>query len=1292
MKFQPSTDIKEILRKSPMRNDVPQESLDVFRRNLKTFFDNVQAQSKESTQKGYITNLLNDTYYKDRFLLSYEEHGIDTAIHTDNTPTSPIGVIIEAKSTNNVEEMPLIDDLRSKAFYETIYYYLRQRIEVKNIELKYIVITNMYEWFFIDALEYNRLFFQNAKVVNAFKKFQRGEYASGNTTFFYTTLCPQLLDDIDGTIKYTYVDLRMAAFNKDGSVKANIANLYKLFSPRYLLKHYGIQDNNQLNRAFYDELLYLMGLTTKKADGGKFVIEREPVGKRHEGSLLENAIAFIDSHDCLDRAGLQGTHEEQLFEAALSLSITWMNRLLFLKLLEGQLLQWHDGNPSYSFLNSYVLKSYDDVDAMFFQVLALPEAQRRESVRKKFPHVPYLNSSLFEPSAMEHDTIFIASLNQDAELPLFTSSVLKKYPQYANATLNPLEYLLAFLDAYDFGADKRELDDATRKPLISASVLGLIFEKINGYKDGSIFTPSYITMAMARQTVRQAVINKFNAVKHWQCQSLADVRNSYGAATKSVIDEMNRIVDSIKICDPAVGSGHYLVSALNELICVKADLHILRDEQGDLLTNDYYVEVFNDELAITDVRTMRAFQYIPSKVFTDSQRVQETIFREKRQIIEHCLFGVDINPNSVNICHLRLWIELLKFTYYDRTTGLLQTLPNIDINIKCGNSLLYRLDLHGNSSSLEFALNQVNWTIADYKQAVERYRSPDSKEAKHDIEQLLRHFKKFFSQKKELPRQLVSNKIRYERQLLAIKDRYNGFFGGKMTKEDKEQARKLRKFIADEERKIAPFRSDEVFRNSIEWRLEFPDVLNDDGEFVGFDCVIGNPPYMNIQGITASQQVCKPAYEVAYSEMTQGSYDLCNLFFKLAVRICAPTGVCSFIFPHKFMNTDNAEGFRRWLTAGRYISRIVHFGANMVFADAITYTCICDFSPRAADAILFHRFNLGSNIRELAALPFNHVPYADLDTNSKLYGNNHWILCDTPIEQHIFQTIYEQEQRLGNWLSIAQGVATSDDKLYVTTVVEERTDTYVVKVEKAEKAGKIYEVERRYFRPFLLGKQVHRYSPLCTQLVVFFPYDIEDNHAVLVPLQRLEADYPLTYAYVRDNEAYFKAREHGKMGKDDGWYGYTRPQNMTTFDKPKLVSMEICAVCPNVTIDNEHFCHTTKVYNWQKRQPDDPHSMEFYLALANSNLMWWFLKLTGDTLSGDARTFKTNYLSPFPLPTTLVPEQEQAIAALVRQVLTLKAEGSATGVEEAKIDTLICDLYGISGDAKDFVCSYLSHD
>jgi adenine-specific DNA-methyltransferase len=134
--------------------------------------------------------------------------------------------------------------------------------------------------------------------------------------------------------------------------------------------------------------------------------------------------------------------------------------------------------------------------------------------------VPYLNSSLFEPNELEHNTLLISNLEDDYTLPLHPSTVLKDDKgKRRTGNMNTLQYLFEFLNAYDFSSEGSEEIQEENKSLINASVLGLIFEKINGYKDGSFFTPGFITMYMCRETIRRAVVQKFNEAKGWNCQT-----------------------------------------------------------------------------------------------------------------------------------------------------------------------------------------------------------------------------------------------------------------------------------------------------------------------------------------------------------------------------------------------------------------------------------------------------------------------------------------------------------------------------------------------------------------------------------------------------------------------------------------------------------------------------------------------------------------------------------------------------------------------------------------------------
>ena len=177
--------------------------------------------------------------------------------------------------------------------------------------------------------------------------------------------------------------------------------------------------------------------------------------------------------------------------------------------------------------------------------------------------------------------------------------------------------------------------------------------------------------------MRRAVVDKFNKLKGWNCADFEDLKDRIEYGQREVRIEANQIINSIKICDPAVGSGHFLVSALNELIAIKSELGVLQDRQEQpKRIKDYDVRVEQDELVISD-EDGDYFKYNPSD--TTSQRIQEALFEEKQEIIENCLFGVDLNPKSVEICRLRLWIELLKNAYYYRNEG---------------NHSIFRLDTH----------------------------------------------------------------------------------------------------------------------------------------------------------------------------------------------------------------------------------------------------------------------------------------------------------------------------------------------------------------------------------------------------------------------------------------------------------------------------------------------------------------------------------------------------------------------------------------------------------------------
>ncbi|MFC4209917.1 Eco57I restriction-modification methylase domain-containing protein, partial [Pedobacter lithocola] len=1118
---------KAFLKVKPNRTDI-----ELFKANLIQLLDRINDKESEEFHKNIVSDFLKKTYYEPNNFINTKGRN-DLVIHNGNTAKSSVGVIIEAKSPVNKSEMVSATKLNTKAFQELVLYYLRERITHKNLEVKNLVITNIYEWYIFNAKTFEGLFAENKSLVKQFEDFENNRLSGSSTDLFYSSIAKPFIDGLTDEIEFTHFDIRdykKIVTNNNSEDDNQLIALFKLLSPEHLLKLPFTNDSNILDKRFYSELLHIIGLVETK-DGGKRLIERNKEGQRHSGTILEDTIIHLDSLDKISRlskAFIYGeNHQERLFNVALGLNITWINRILFLKLLEAQLITYHKGDKSYAFLNLNRIKEYDDLNSLFFQVLAVKHENRNDDVKKLFEKVPYLNSSLFEPTEIEHQTLFISNLKDDKTIPLVSNTVLKDEQGKKRAgSLTTLAYLFEFLNAYDFSSEGSEAIQEENKTLINASVLGLIFEKINGYKDGSFFTPGMITMYMCRETLRKTVLQKFNDIKRWNCLEFDELYNKIEDKK-----EANEIVNSIKICDPAVGSGHFLVSALNELIAIKSDLKILQDKDGKLL-KFYEVEVENDEMIVTDEEG-HLFEYNPKN--KESQRIQETLFNEKQYIIENCLFGVDINPNSVKICRLRLWIELLKNAYYKNATEL-ETLPNIDINIKNGNSLISRFAL---DSDLKVALKGKQISIDDYKNAVANYRNAKSKEEKRALENLINEIKTDF--KSEI------NKNSKESQSLQkwktehfTKYGSNQLFETTLTKAQQKDKKELEAKVKKVEDFIQEIKSNKIYENAFEWRFEFPEVLNDDGDFIGFDAIIGNPPYIQLQKMGANSDALE---KIGYETFARTG-DIYSLFYELGYRILKNSGLLIFITSNKWMRAGYGESLRKFFVEKTNPLILVDFGGSQIFDTATVDTNILMFAKdknRQQTLTCIVKDKMLNNLSVFVKQNSNVTKFTTAGS---------WVVL-SQIERQIKSKIEAIGTPLKDWkININYGIKTGFNDAFIIT--EEK------KLELIEKDINSIEV----IKPILRGRDIKRYGHEYSNLyIIFIPwhFPLHNDPKVTGSSDKAEeafkTTYPAVYNHLYSYKNNLERRNKAETGIRYEWYALQRwgANYWEDFFSPKII-------------------------------------------------------------------------------------------------------------------------------------------
>ena len=441
---------------------------------------------------------------------------------------------------------------------------------------------------------------------------------------------------------------------------------------------------------------------------------------------------------------------------------------------------------------------------------------------------------------------------------------------------------------------------------------------------------------------------------------------------------------------------------------------------------------------------------------------------------------------------------------------------------------------------------------------------------------------------------------------------------------DEKRKRELKNTINQQIGKVLTAAEDfEGYKIDFDFKLFFSEVWHQKG---GFDVVIGNPPYLRIQGIRKEDTAFADRLVKLYEAAT-GSFDLYVCFVEKALGVTHSKGLANFIMPVKWTHAAFGKGLRSLICRSKAISKIISFSAYQVF-HASTYTGI-QFFQKKSSTLQYHELkrdlpnksDLDYYINNLSSESFNAISFEKLT-------NEAWTLTDKETALILAKLSLHKLRVRDVFSKFFAGLQTSKDPIYFIINCQTEDD-YIIGY-SAELDEEI-KIEIGLVKPLLKGDQVHRYEKLRSDNYVIFPYRIVNGKAGLMDEDVIKSEFPLGYSYLKRNEGVLRARENNRFDIAGSWFQFGRNQGINYGSYPKLIGPDI-SKGGNYAIDKSgRFYCTATLYGYIKNE-DVTHSYKFYLGLLNSTICWYFLKNTGTVLANNYFRFKPAYVEKFSSP------------------------------------------------------------
>ena len=399
---------------------------------------------------------------------------------------------------------------------------------------------------------------------------------------------------------------------------------------------------------------------------------------------------------------------------------------------------------------------------------------------------------------------------------------------------------------------------------------------------------------------------------------------------------------------------------------------------------------------------------------------------------------------------------------------------------------------------------------------------------------------------------------------------------------------------------------------AFKWKEEFSEIIQNGG----FDVIVGNPPYVRLQGIRSVSDADVDYYEQQY-ETARGRFDLYVLFIEKAMQLLSNQGKASYILPHKFLGSKFGEATRQFLTKNNYIEKLVHFGSHKIFTDASTYTCILLLSNNN-NAVAYKASSPDSLLDDSG---FINVPYSNLNEEG-------WVFTDES-SSLLLNKVKSQPVKLKHAFNkVSRGVVTGADSIFIFTG---RIDGNQFKGFSKELESEVI-LESDIVQPLLMGGSVGRYTIYDNDLFILYPHKVDDHgKTVSFSESELSSRYPKAFAYLSLFKNVLVDKKIKYKTNPEFWFSLHNSREIAVFENRKIITPYL-ALGPNMLIDDKGFYTNDKCTNLVFRDSDDVNLQNAYFAILNSKLTAYYINKTSSEFSGGYFAYTNVYLEPFSFP------------------------------------------------------------